>query len=214
MTYIDLTFAVQTTKPIPADHGYALYGAISRQLPDMHRENGFAVHPIRGRLIGERQLSLMPWSSLTIRVPDGQITPLLSLAGKTLSLGETTLQVGVPQVHALVPTPSLRSRLVTTKNGHELERFRAEIQRQLAVLNVTVAFIQTIDERNALPANSITSAEVMIGKRRTLRIKQREIVGYEVIVEGLTAEESLALQEHGIGGRRHLGCGVFVPVHG
>jgi hypothetical protein len=28
---------------------------------------------------------------------------------------------------------------------------------------------------------------------------------------GLSAEDSLRLQEVGIGGRRHMGCGVFVP---
>jgi hypothetical protein len=33
-----------------------------------------------------------------------------------------------------------------------------------------------------------------------------------VIIEGLTAEESLTIQEKGIGGRRHMGCGVFVPL--
>jgi len=32
-----------------------------------------------------------------------------------------------------------------------------------------------------------------------------------VLIEGLTAEESLTVQEHGLGGRRHMGCGLFVP---
>ena len=45
-----------------------------------------------------------------------------------------------------------------------------------------------------------------------VRIKDREIVGYEVVIERLTAEESLTVQEHGLGGRRHMGCGVFTPV--
>jgi len=30
-------------------------------------------------------------------------------------------------------------------------------------------------------------------------------------VNGLTAEESIKLQEIGLGGRRHMGCGIFVP---
>jgi hypothetical protein len=32
------------------------------------------------------------------------------------------------------------------------------------------------------------------------------------VVEGLTAEESLTLQTHGLGGKHHMGCGVFVPL--
>jgi len=37
-----------------------------------------------------------------------------------------------------------------------------------------------------------------------------EIVGYELIIQGLTAEESITVQEQGLGGKRHMGCGVFV----
>lgn len=51
-----------------------------------------------------------------------------------------------------------------------------------------------------------------IGKRRTIRIRDKEVVGYEVILEGLTADESLAIQTTGLGGRRHMGCGVFVAL--
>ena len=49
-----------------------------------------------------------------------------------------------------------------------------------------------------------------LDKRRTLRIKDKEVVGYEMLVETLSANESLALQEHGLGGRRQMGAGVFV----
>ena len=50
-----------------------------------------------------------------------------------------------------------------------------------------------------------------VGKRRTTRIKGKEVVGFEVILEGLNAHESIAIQEAGVGGRRHMGCGVFMP---
>jgi hypothetical protein len=31
------------------------------------------------------------------------------------------------------------------------------------------------------------------------------------MLAGLTLEESLALQRHGLGAKRKLGCGVFIP---
>ncbi len=37
-------------------------------------------------------------------------------------------------------------------------------------------------------------AMLSIGKRRSLRMKQREIVGYEVLLEGLLADESIRVQ--------------------
>lgn len=35
MPTVDLAFAVLATEPIPADHGYHLYGALSRILPQL-----------------------------------------------------------------------------------------------------------------------------------------------------------------------------------
>lgn len=208
MTHIDLAFTLTTQHSIPADHGYALYGAISRLLPGVHREYRIAVHPIPGRQIGDRKLMLMPWSTLTLRVPDGQIAPVLPLAGNSLQIGDATLRVGVPQVHGLVPATALHSRLVVVKAAHvdpasdiTPDRFLEAVRKQMDALGVSPAAM------TAIPPNKDGHP-----RRRTLRIKGREIVGYELLVEGLTAEESITLQEHGLGGRRHMGCGVFVGV--
>lgn len=198
--HVDLSFSLIGNKTVAADHGYVLYGALSRLLPEVHRENGIAVHPVRGRQAGNRQLMLMPWSTLTLRVADSQIASLLLLAGKSLRLGDASVRVGVPTVNALVPATALRSRLVVIKVANikpesvTTEQFAGAIRRQLDELGVSV------------------EAVVTVGKRRTLRVKQRELVGYEVILEGLSAEESLSLQEQGLGGKRHMGCGVFVPA--
>jgi CRISPR-associated protein Cas6 len=101
-----------------------------------------------------------------------------------------------------VPAVALCSRLVTIKlleiaaqpAGAAAEAFRAAALRQVGEIGISA------------------EALLSLGKRRTLRIKDKEVVGYEVVVEGLTAEESIALQERGLGGRRHMGCGVFVGM--
>ena len=64
MPTIDLAFSLLASEPIPADHGYHLYGALSRILPQLHETNGIAVHPIRGQQIGNRQLQLNDRSQL------------------------------------------------------------------------------------------------------------------------------------------------------
>jgi CRISPR-associated protein Cas6 len=195
---IDLSFAVQGDR-IPADHGYPVYASLSRLLPDLHRENGLAVHPIRGRQAENRQLQIQPWSRLVLRADAGNIPALLPLAGKQLSVAGRLLQVGVPQVLALVPAPELRSRLVTIKLAPEKgaitpEFFYEAVRRQVEALGISA------------------EATVVVGRRRTLRIKDKEVIGFELTVAGLAADDSLLLQERGLGGRRHMGCGVFVPV--
>ena len=198
---IDLHFPLIATQPIPADHGYCVYSALSHALPVLHQHNGIAVHPIRGTQVGDRQLQLDDRSALAIRVPDNRIGEFIQLAGKQLRIAGTLLRVGVPRVYALTPAPALRSRLVTIKNGTDPERFSKELRRKLDAFGVS------------------PEAQPTLGKRRTIRIKDKEVVGYEVIIEALAAEESLAIQENQPHGppelgwsRRHMGCAVFVAL--
>ena len=200
MPKVDLCFPVLGAQ-IPADHGYLLYSAVSRLLPAAHQADGYGIHPIRGRQLGGRTLQLTEHSRLVIRTEAEQIARFLPLAGKQLCLLDRNLRIGVPQVRSLVPAVALRSRLVTIKlpdvaaqsADAAAEAFRAAALRQLGELGISA------------------EAQLSLGKRRTLRIKDKEVVGYEVLVEGLTAEESIVIQERGLGGRRRMGCGVFVP---
>ncbi len=98
---VDLAFSLQSTKPLPADHGYVLYGALSGGLPRVHRDNGIGIHPVRGQQIGERKLALNDRSRLVIRAPAESIPGLLPLAGKRLVINESSLRIGVPQVWSL-----------------------------------------------------------------------------------------------------------------
>jgi len=198
---IDLCFALTGAAHLFSDHGYQLYAALSRVLPQLHDQNGIGVHPIRGQQVGNRRIALGKQSRLVIRTPVDRIGDWLPLAGKQLEIGECRLRVGVPQVWSLRPATALRSRLVTIKvkeaeDAQSLtsELFQAAARRQLDALDIS------------------PDANLTLGKRRTLRVKSKEIVGYEVLVEDLTADESLTLQSQGLGGRRHLGCGLFVPT--
>ncbi len=204
---LDLSFSLVATQPIAADHGYLLYAALSKILPELHTVNGIAVHPISGRQTGNRQLALMPSSTLTVRVPDGEVAPWLSLTGKNLAIADSTLQVGCPIIRALIPACAVRSRLVVIKVSNAgaaqitADVFAAAARKQLDKLGIS----------------SQAALVIPVGaegrpRRRTLCVKGREIVGYEAIVEGLSADESLTLQTHGLGGKHHMGCGVFAPL--
>ena len=203
MTVVDFAFSIQTSSAMAADHGYHLYAALSRTLPTLHETNGIAVHPIRGQQIGGRKIVLNDRSRLVIRTPAERIVDWLPLAGKQLEIGDCRLRVGVPQVWSLCPATALRSRLVTIKvkdAGDDAanltpDLFAAAARRQLAALGIS------------------PEAALTLGKRRTLRIKSKEVVGYELLLSALSPEESLTLQEHHLGGRHLLGCGVFVPFN-
>ena len=92
---------------------------------------------------------------------------------------------------------------MTTKNGNDPARFDAEIARQVAALDIRGEVLR-------VPKRS-PEGHGRDPSRRIVRVKGKRIVGYAMLATELTAEESIRLQERGLGGRRRMGCGVFVP---
>jgi len=189
MPYVDLAFKLTGNK-VPVDHGYALYAVLSRILPEIHEMKNVGVHPIRGTYSGNGELLLRDYSRLVMRLESERIGEFLKLAGKRLEIDSYTLRVGVPEVRLLRPRASLYSRLVTIKGFMEPGAFLESAKRQFEKLGV--------------------EAEILVGERRTVRVKDKQMVGFEIAASELHGDHSLRLQELGLGGRRHMGCGIFV----
>ncbi|MHB1529964.1 MAG: type I-MYXAN CRISPR-associated protein Cas6/Cmx6 [Acidiferrobacteraceae bacterium] len=193
---VDLFFHIQG-KQVPMDHGYTLYSAISRILESgdedkwLHDADCVGLLSIRGHNAGQGKLMLDQHARFGLRLPVNLIPKVLRLAGKRLDVDGEALRVGVSTASALIPAPVLYAHIVTTKNGKDENRFDAEIQRQLDALNI--------------------KSKPTRGLRRIVTIKDKKVVGFSLLVSELTAEESIRLQEQGLGGRRKMGCGVFVP---
>ena len=214
MPTVDIGFRL-TGREIPADHGYTLYGAVSRHVPWTHdpAQEALGIHPINGFLAGNRLLHLTPSSRLTFRLDSDHVRELMPLAGKELDLDGLKLRVGVPTTYTLKPAATLRSRLVTFKHRMETETFLAKAQEELAKLNIkaTPGLIRRSGAKSLEGREELT-ADRSPFIRRTLRIHDKEVVGFAMEVSGLSADESLRLQETGLGGRRKFGCGIFTPV--
>lgn len=209
-TVVDLEFNVRG-EMLPADHGYALFGAACKALPWLHADEGVGVHPIRGRLVGGRSLALTPNSRLTLRLPASRIHQALPLAGKQIDVDGVRVSVGVPTVSPLRPAPTVVSRLVVIKGFQEPETFLEAARRQAEALGIggRMALVARAGEGSLEGAAGREAGEPI---RRTLRIRDKTIVGFALAATELTAGESILLQEVGIGGRRRFGCGVFVPM--
>jgi CRISPR-associated protein Cas6 len=205
---VDLSFKV-SGGAIPLNYGYALFGAISRLVPAIHGDRRIGVHPIRGLKLGRGRLTLVPQSHLRLRLPAEEVGAYLPLAGARLDLDGSAIEVGVPRAEALRAWPVLISRLVTIGHHRDSEGFLDSVRRQLDGLGVraTASFLPSPDSsRRGEPS------------RRILVVKGRRIVGFPLRIDGLTAEESLIVQEYGLGSHRRMGCGVFVkegesPAH-
>lgn len=206
---VDVQFRLVGTD-IPADHGYCLLSALARILPALHGDEEVGVHPISGRLAGDRRLALTDRSRLTIRIDAGRIAEVLPLAGKSLVIDGSLIRVGTPQTRALVPSARLYSRLVVIKGFLEPDVFLDAARRQLQALSIggepRLVLRPAVAAANSGKPTGSRSPYV----RRTIGIHGRQVVGFALWVQNLTAEESIRLQEYGLGGRRRFGCGIFV----
>lgn len=201
LIFVDVAFRL-TGESLPLEHGYALYGAISRVFPKIHDANVWGVHPVAGRYGGPGRLLLQPHSPrseflssrLRIRLPVQDIPQVLSLAGKQLDVDGHRVTIGVPEVWSLSGDPHLKSRFVTIKGYEDEEGFGVGLRAQLESLLEGGDF------------------ELEVGQRRVMRVKDKQVVGFAVEVMGLDPQRSLLIQSQGVGGRRKMGAGLFVPV--
>lgn len=121
------------------------------------------------------------------------------LAGKSLRIGKHTIRLGIPDICLLQPAEKLRSRIVIIRGYAEPTGFLAVAKRQLEKLGIQG--MATIQQK----------ADGRV-KHRTIKVHDSTLVGFSLNVTNLSDEDSLVLQMYGIGGKRKMGCGLFVPM--
>jgi len=200
---------------LPTDHGYLLYSAASHLVPLLHdATSGIRMATVTGDYAGSGLLAINAYSRWRVRVPDTAIRDVLPLAGRALQIGEHSIRLGTPSVAMLIPAATLYSRTVTFKSSQprplgrvidDPTRFLEVARRKLADLDITG------EPTLPLITRGPRAGEL---RRRVVRVKGKRIVGFALQVEGLSAADSLKLQELGLGGRGRIGCGFFGPMRG
>jgi CRISPR-associated protein Cas6 len=194
---VDAAFVLRGSS-LPLDHGYLLFAALSRLVPALHERAHWGVHPVFGLRTSPGVLALNERSWLKLRLPSNELGEIMPLAGQSIQVGDHRVSLGLPQLFPLVPSATLKARFVNVKKFHEEPGpFADALRRQLAA----VAGLGQDPER----------IQLIVGDRRVMRIASQTVVGFGVTLGELEASASLAVQRQGLGGRRHMGGGIFVP---
>lgn len=184
---------------LPADHGYALYGAISRLLPELHQADWLGIELISGVQWNKGIIVLPTRNAISrLRLPAEKFGAVLPLAGKRLDIAGHPIRFGIPLARPLTPASSLYARIVTIKPYTEAPDFLAAAQRQLEALDIN-AKLELPRPENAR-------------HRRIITIRGKKVVGFSLVAHDLGDEDSIKLQSIGLGGRRAMGCGIFNPI--
>ena len=171
---------------LPQDNGYLLLSSLSMKFPFLHDNPSIQIAPLRGTRRQDHQINLDPHSVLHIRgLTDEQAHSMsnawIIMQGMFMGLGEA-------RTRDLTPSDHLVSRHVILKGGVLENEFREALSRLVP-----------------------EGAQVTLGRKRGLHIKGRVMLGYGVRLSSLSSEDSLRIQQQGLGKHTSMGCGVFYP---
>jgi CRISPR-associated protein Cas6 len=186
---VDVAFALQGAA-LPRDHAEGLAKALRVRLPWLESDGYAGIHPIKLVHGLEESALLSPRSRLLLRVPVHRVQELKAMSDCELSVQGSELRLGASQVRELLPHATLYAYKVAADSADEVS-FMAMMARELAQLEIT--------------------GEAVCGKHQSLMVSGVVLDAFSLMLHGLHPDQSLRLQQHGLGPHRLLGCGVFVP---
>jgi CRISPR-associated protein Cas6 len=197
---VDAAFAIEC-RSLPVDHAYALSQAIQAALPWFADEPQAGLHTVHGAASGagwkrpegeDALLQLSHRTRLVLRLPERRMQDAAALAGRTLDIGGWPMRVGRLSPRPLPRIASLFSRSVIFEESMDEAKFLAAAAERLRALGVE-------------------ASTMLCGRDVTLATPQRTYRTRSLMVTVATPAQSLALQRHGLGEARKLGCGLFIP---
>ena len=177
-------------RTLPRDHAQALLSALAEQLPWLRSDAAAGILPLK-LVSGPESLALLSQRTrLILRVNANRLDELKALCGVQLDVAGHALRVGAVHLRMLQPLATLYAYRVAASSGDESE-FMQTMESELAALSI--------------------AGERVCGKRQSMRVDGREMTTFSMMLHALAPEQSLRLQQHGLGPHRLLGCGLFVP---
>jgi len=204
-TIVDCLFAIEC-RALPVDHAYALSSALVAACPWIGEEPGLGIHTVHvaGSQNGwERpahgtasQIQLSRRTKLILRLPRARAPALLdALPGTRIAVGGAPLTVGAGKLRSLGTESVLFARYLVSAAGPDEEAFMNSAVQALALLG-------------------IQTRKALCGKSNTLATPEGAITTRSLLLAGLKPDESLRLQQQGLGVHRLMGCGIFIPHKG
>jgi len=201
---VDLAFRIKCPT-LPLDHAYALSSGLLRELPWLAEEDHTGVHLIHGAASGNgwyrpedtsgELLHLSRRARMRLRLPRHRLDDARELTGKKLDISGHSLEFGESEVCLLSSLATLFARYVITDEDTQEERFLEQAVEQLQAIDV--------------PCRKLLS-----GITHTLAFPEGPVFTRSLMVADLEPEQSVRLQQIGIGPGRTIGCGLFIPHKG
>ncbi len=197
---VDVTFNI-VCRSLPVDHAHALLTALRQALPWLKDEEGAGVHPIHVADSGngwmrpenpDDLLYLSRRTKLVLRLPQHRVQDARHLCGKTLEIAGNAMQVDAAAIRPLSTITTLFSRYVVADEATDESTFLETMLAQLKAMG-------------------IQPTKMLCGMEKVISIPQKPVRTRSLMLANLGTQESITLQQQGLGSLRLLGCGLFIP---
>ncbi len=198
---VDISYDIRC-RTLPVDHAYALQQGLRHACPWLEQEESVGVHSIHvaesgnGWMRPENAADLLHLSrrtKLVLRIPKQRLADAGQLSGKQLDVAGHSLDVVESSVRPLSPLTTLFARYVAADdNGDDEDAFMQSAARLLQALG-------------------IQPRKMLCGLGRTIRTPEKLIRTRSLMLADMDREDSVKLQQQGLGPWRQLGCGLFIP---
>lgn len=200
----DLAFRMQT-RCLPIDHAHALSRAIIDALPWFESEPDAGIHLIHIAESGngwyrpadsaQELLQVSRRTRLRLRLPKTRLDDARALTGRHLDVAGHELIVGEATARALSAHTTLFSRYVIAEAAQSEAEF---VEHCVALLR----------------GMGIKVRKLLCGRESAFEFPGRRILVRSLMLAELNPEESVAIQQRGLGPGRKIGCGLFIPHKG
>ncbi|VAX14381.1 hypothetical protein MNBD_GAMMA24-2220 [hydrothermal vent metagenome] len=201
---MDFVFSIKC-KCLPYEHMYALYQALQQVLPWLDDEELAGIQPIYGAESGngwqrpegkpDALMYISHRQKLILRMPKMRQGDMQSLVGKTLDIGGYSLTLVKMEARLLSDMPTIFARFVVSDEDLDETAFLEQAANRIQAMDIRIRKMLAGRERQIVtPAGTLHTRSLMLAD--------------------LEPEESVRLQQRGLGTHRHLGCGLFLPQKG
>ena len=201
---VDLVFAIKC-KTLPLDHGNSLKQAVIQHIPWLVDEPLVAIHQIHmaessnGWNRPQNPSTELLWPSrrtkLVLRMPQHRVDDCQKISGQTIDIEGHKLTIGTAKQKTLSKLTTIFARYVDTLGIAQDQEFienMAEIMQQ----------------------RDIRVKKMMSGLLTKHRTDEGVLLTRKLMLSGLSVEDSVRLQQQGIGDKELMGVGIFLPHKG
>ncbi len=201
---VDLCFKIES-KTLPLDHAWSLSTALTEAVPWLKKTEFTAIHLIHGAESGngwmrpdnteKELLHLSRRARFTLRLHQDNLALADELIGLKLDIKGHPLTLKSHKLQLLVPQTTIFSRYIVSRDGLSEDNFLHEIAPAIEALGINIK-------------------KMMGGLPHTFNTPQGIISTRSLMLSDLEKEESIRLQQYGLGNLQLLGMGIFLPHKG